>query len=167
MSGVSVDRTALRRAYRPAEDAVVAVITRLEDDEKFNSGKGAVFTADGRNELDASIMDGRTRAAGSIAGVTNVRHPILLARKVMEESEHVMLAGKGAEDFAKAKNLELVPNTWFDTPELREALEHHGYRVLEAANGAAAAGGGAAEPGGCASMRPRTCSRTWTCFSAR
>lgn len=103
-------------------DAVTAVITRLENDPRFNAGKGAVYTWDGTHELDASIMDGRTRAAGAVAGVTTVRHPILLARKVMEDSEHVMLAGKGAEQFAKEKGLELVPNSWFDTPERLEAL---------------------------------------------
>jgi L-asparaginase / beta-aspartyl-peptidase len=106
-----------------ALDAVTAVITRLEDDPKFNAGKGAVYTWDGTHELDASIMDGRTRAAGSIAGVTTVRNPILLARKVMEDSPHVMLAGKGAEQFAAEKGLERVPNAWFGTPERLEALE--------------------------------------------
>lgn len=104
-------------------DAVTAVITRLEDDPKFNAGKGAVYTWDGTHELDASIMDGRTRAAGSVASVTNVRHPILLARKVMEDSPHVMLAGKGAEQFAQENGLELVPNEWFGTPERKRALE--------------------------------------------
>lgn len=104
-------------------DAVTAVITRLEDDPKFNAGKGAVYTWEGTHELDAAIMDGRTRAAGSIAGVTTVRNPILLARKVMEDSPHVMLAGKGAEQFATEKGLELVPNSWFDTPERLDALK--------------------------------------------
>lgn len=104
-------------------DAVTAVIVRLEEDPKFNAGKGAVYTWDGAHELDAAIMDGRTRAAGSVAGVTTVRNPILLARKVMEDSPHVMLAGKGAEQFAKEKGLELVPNAWFDTPERLEALK--------------------------------------------
>lgn len=105
-----------------AMDAVTAVITRLEDEPRFNAGKGAVFTWDGGHELDASIMDGRSRAAGAVAGVTTVRHPILLARKVMEDSPHVMLAGRGAEEFARDKGLELVPNGWFDTDERREAL---------------------------------------------
>lgn len=104
-------------------DAITAVVTRLEEDPRFNAGKGAVFTWDGGHELDASIMDGRTRAAGAVAGVTTVRNPILLARKVMEDSPHVMLAGKGAEQFAAEKGLELVPNSWFDTPERREALD--------------------------------------------
>jgi len=106
-----------------ALDAVEAVITRLEDDEKFNAGRGAVFTWDGTHELDASIMDGRTRDAGAVAGVTGIRHPILLARKVMTDSPHVMLAGKGAEAFAAEQGLELMPPEWFDTDARREALE--------------------------------------------
>lgn len=104
-------------------DAVTAVVRRLEEDPKFNAGKGAVYTWDGTHELDAAIMDGKTRAAGSVAGVTTVRSPILLARKVMEDSPHVMLAGKGAEQFAAEKGLELVANSWFDTPERLRALE--------------------------------------------
>lgn len=104
-------------------DAVTAVITRLEEDPKFNAGKGAVYTWDGTHELDAAIMDGRTRAAGAVAGVTTVRNPILLARKVMEDSAHVMLAGRGAEQFAREKGLEQVANSWFDTPERLEALK--------------------------------------------
>lgn len=106
-----------------ALDAVTAVITRLEEDPKFNAGKGAVYTWDGTHELDASIMDGRTRAAGAVAGVTTVRSPITLARRVMEDGPHVMLAGTGAEEFAREKGLELVPNSWFDTPERLEALK--------------------------------------------
>lgn len=106
-----------------ALDAVTAVITRLEDNPKFNAGKGAVFTWDGTHELDASIMDGRDRSAGAVAGVTTVRHPILLAREVMEESPHVMLAGRGADQFAAEQGLEIVLNTWFDTEARREALE--------------------------------------------
>lgn len=104
-------------------DAITAVITRLEENPKFNAGKGAVYTWDATHELDASIMDGKTRAAGAVAGVTTVRNPILLARKVMEDSPHVMLAGKGAEQFAREKGLELVPNSFFDTPERLEALK--------------------------------------------
>ncbi len=106
-----------------ALDAVQAVILRLEDDPKFNAGRGAVFTWDGGHELDASIMDGRDRAAGAIAGVTGIRHPILLARKVMEESPHVMLAGRGAEGFAAEHAIETMPPEWFDTDARREALE--------------------------------------------
>lgn len=104
-------------------DAVTAAVRVMEEDPKFNAGKGAVYTWDGTHELDAAIMDGRTRAAGSVAGVTTVRSPILLARKVMEDSPHVMLAGRGAEQFAAEKGLELVPNEWFDTPERLEALK--------------------------------------------
>lgn len=114
--------SAVLKAGGSSLDSVTAVVLRLEEDPKFNAGKGAVYTWDGGHELDAAIMDGRTRAAGAVAGVTTVRNPILLARKVMEDSPHVMLAGKGAEQFAKEKGLELVPNTWFDTPERREAL---------------------------------------------
>ena len=111
------------KAGGAALDAVTAVITRLEDDEKFNAGKGAVYTWDGVHELDSSIMDGSTRAAGAVAGVTTVRHPILLARRVMEDSPNVMLAGRGAEQFAKEKGLEQVPNSYFDTPERLDALK--------------------------------------------
>lgn len=106
-----------------ALDAVTAVVTRLEDDEKFNAGRGAVYTWDATHELDASIMDGQTRAAGAVAGVTTVKSPIMLARRVMEDSPHVMLAGRGAETFAREKGLELVPNSYFDTPERLRALE--------------------------------------------
>lgn len=114
---------AVLKAGGSSIDAITAVITRLEDDPKFNAGKGAVYTWDGGHELDASIMDGRTRAAGAVAGVTTVRSPITLARRVMEDGPHVMLAGKGAEEFAKEKGLEMVPKSWFDTPERLEALQ--------------------------------------------
>ncbi len=114
--------TSVLKSGGTALDAITAVIVRLEEDEKFNAGKGAVYTWDETHELDASIMDGSTRAAGAVAGVTTVRNPILLARKVMEDSPHVMLASRGAEQFATEKGLELVPNSFFDTPERLEAL---------------------------------------------
>lgn len=114
---------AVLKAGGSSMDAITAVITRLEEDPKFNAGKGAVYTWDGGHELDASIMDGRTRAAGAVAGVTTVRSPITLARRLMEDGPHVMLAGEGAEEFAKEKGLEMVPNRWFDTPERLEALQ--------------------------------------------
>lgn len=114
--------TAVLKSGGAALDAITAVIVRLEEDEKFNAGKGAVYTWDGTHELDASIMDGKTRAAGAVAGVTTVRNPILLARKVMEDSPHVMLAGAGAEQFARERGLGVVPNSFFDTPERLEAL---------------------------------------------
>lgn len=98
-----------------ALDAVELVIRRLEDDPLFNAGKGAVFTAEGRNELDASIMDGRTRAAGAVAGLSRVKNPISAARAVMEHSPHVLLAGAGAESFAERQGLELVEPSYFFT----------------------------------------------------
>ena len=104
-------------------DAVEAVILILEDDPKFNAGRGAVFTWEERHELDASIMDGRDRDAGAVAGVTGIRHPITLARRVMTHSPHVMLAGEGAEEFAAEQELERVPNEWFGTEFRRRALE--------------------------------------------
>ncbi len=96
-------------------DAVEATIVTLEDSPLFNAGKGAVFTRDGKNELDASIMDGATRNAGAIAGVTKVKNPIKLAREVMEHSDHVMFARAGAEKFAKERGLETVKSKYFYT----------------------------------------------------
>jgi len=84
-----------------ALDAVEASIKVLEDNPLFNAGKGAVFTNEGKNELDASIMDGKTLKAGAVAGVTTIKNPITAARAVMDKSEHVMMAGKGAEKFAQ------------------------------------------------------------------
>jgi beta-aspartyl-peptidase (threonine type) len=96
-------------------DAVVAVVTRLEDSPHFNAGKGAVFTADGSNELDASIMDGATQRAGAVAGLTRIRNPVLLARAVMEKSVHVMMVGAGAEKFAREVGIEFVEPGYFHT----------------------------------------------------
>lgn len=104
-------------------DAVEAVVRFLEEDPQFNAGKGAVFNAEGKHELDASIMDGRNRACGAIAGVSRVRNPITLARTVMTETKHVLLTGAGAEQIAEAHGLELVDNTWFDTPATRARWE--------------------------------------------
>lgn len=98
-----------------ALDAATAVVVRLEDSPYFNAGKGAVFTADGRNELDASIMDGATRRAGAVAGLTRIKNPILLARAVMERSPHVMMIGAGAEAFAQDMKLEFVAPAYFKT----------------------------------------------------
>jgi Asparaginase len=95
-----------------ALDAVEAVIRVLEDDPKFNAGRGAVFTSEGRNELDASIMRASDRQAGAVSSVTTVRHPISLARAVMENSPHVMLSGAGAENFAAEQGLEQVDNVY-------------------------------------------------------
>lgn len=106
-------------------DAVEAVIRELEDDPLFNAGRGAVFTAEGSNELDASIMDGRNRGAGSVAGLTRTRHPISAARAVMERSRHVMLIGEGAEAFARAQNLEQVDPSYFFTERRWQQLEEN------------------------------------------
>ena len=107
-----------------AVDAVEAAILVMEDAPQFNAGKGAVFDADGGHQLDASIMEGHTRRAGAVAGVTTVRNPIRLARAVMDHSPHVMLAGAGAERFADTRpELERVPNTWFDTERRRKQLD--------------------------------------------
>lgn len=104
-------------------DAVEASIKILEDSPLFNAGKGAVFTNDGRNELDASIMEGKTQNAGAVAGVTTVKNPIGLARAVMEQSEHVMLARKGAEEFAKQVDVPLVDPEYFYTDSRMESLK--------------------------------------------
>lgn len=106
-----------------ALDAVEAAVRVLEDNPLFNAGKGAVFTAEGRNELDAAIMDGKTLAAGSIAGVTAVKNPISAARAVMEKSPHVLLSGKGADEFALEKGLERVDPSYFYTPERWKGLQ--------------------------------------------
>ncbi|MBL8544824.1 MAG: isoaspartyl peptidase/L-asparaginase [Hyphomonadaceae bacterium] len=106
-------------------DAVEAVIRDMEDDPLFNAGRGAVFTAEGRNELDASIMDGRGRAAGAVAGLTRTRHPISAARAVMERSRHVMLIGEGAEAFARSQNLEEVDPSYFFTERRWQQLEQN------------------------------------------
>lgn len=111
----------------PALDAVEAAIKMLEDNPLFNAGKGAVFTHDGKNELDASIMNGATLQAGAVAGVRTLKHPISAARAVMEKSEHVMMVGAGAELFAKEAGLEIVKPEYFRTEErwkqLQEAIK--------------------------------------------
>lgn len=111
-----------------ALDAVTAAILPMEDSPLFNAGRGAVFTADGRNELDASIMDGPTQAAGAVGGVRWVRHPVLLARRVMEASPHVFLAGAGAQEFAIDQGLELKPAEWFWTERRWQQLQRASLR---------------------------------------
>jgi beta-aspartyl-peptidase (threonine type) len=105
-----------------ALDAVEACVRLLEDNPLFNAGKGAVFTNEGKNELDAAIMNGHTLAAGSVAGVTTVRNPISAARAVMEKSSHVMMVGPGAEKFAKEQGLEIVDPSYFHTEERWKSL---------------------------------------------
>ena len=104
-------------------DAVEAAVRVLEDNPLFNAGKGAVFTAEGRNELDAAIMDGKTLAAGAVAGVTSIKNPISAARAVMEKSPHVLLSGKGADEFARESGLEIVDPAYFYTPERWRGLQ--------------------------------------------
>ena len=108
---------------QPAEQAVIAVISYLEDMPQFNAGKGAVFTYEGTNELDASIMRGKDLSAGAVSGITEVKHPIQLAQKVMDESVHVMLSGKGALTFAKEQGLEIVDPSYFYTERRHQSWE--------------------------------------------
>src|SRR6202012_2923157 len=107
----------VRESGGSSRNAVRRAVTALEDDPLFNAGRGAVFTLEGRNELDASIMDGGALQAGAVCGVLHVRNPIKLARAVMEHSEHVMLAGAGAEEFALSRGFTLVPQSYFYTEE--------------------------------------------------
>ena len=104
-------------------DAVTRAVAALEDDPLFNAGRGAVFTIDGHNELDASIMDGATLRAGAVSGVTHIKNPIQLARTVMEHSDYVLLAGSGAEEFALTRGFQLVPRSYFHTAERWRQLE--------------------------------------------
>ena len=112
-------------------DAVTAAVVALEDDPLFNAGRGAVYNAEGRHELDASIMDGATLRAGAVAAVSRIRNPVLAARAVMEKSPHVLLAGTGAERFALAHGISLKGKSYFHTAERLAALKkglkrHHG-----------------------------------------
>jgi len=117
-------------------DAVQKAIVVLEDDPNFNAGRGAVFNHEGKNELDASIMDGATQRAGAVANVHRIRNPIELARAVMEKSEHVMLIGDGAEQFAQSIGMPLVDPKYFYTEArwkaLQQALEEEKAKSAEA-----------------------------------
>ncbi len=106
-----------------ALDAVEAAARVLEENPCFNAGRGSVLAYDGHVELDAAIMDGRTRDAGSVAGLRSTRAPISAARAVMEQSPHVLMSYEGADDFACEVGLEQVPNRWFVTPERRRQLD--------------------------------------------
>ncbi|MBZ0198255.1 MAG: isoaspartyl peptidase/L-asparaginase, partial [Ignavibacteriaceae bacterium] len=104
-------------------DAVEKVINYLEDNPLFNAGKGAVYTAEGKHELDASIMNGKDLSCGAVAGVTTIKNPISLARLVMEKSQHVLFFGDGAEQFGKKMGVAFVNNSFFDTEERFEQLK--------------------------------------------
>ncbi len=119
---------AVLRPGGTALDAVEAAARQLEDHPAFNAGRGSVLNAEGRIELDAAIMDGRTRAAGAVAGLRTVRSPITAARAVMERSPHVLLSFDGAEEFAREQGLETVDPGWFEIPERRAMLS----KVLDA-----------------------------------
>jgi beta-aspartyl-peptidase (threonine type) len=121
-SALTVGETVLANGGS-ALDAVTATVSWLEDCPLFNAGRGAVFTHDGHNELDASLMEGTTQRAGAVGGVTTVRHPIQLARLVMEKSPHVLLIGRGAEQFAREQGVDTVPQSWFFTQERWDYLQ--------------------------------------------
>ena len=114
---------AVLRAGGSSLDAVEAAIQLLEDDPLFNAGRGAVFTAEGRIELDASIMDGATLAAGAVAGLSTTRHPISAARAVIDGSDHVLLGGEGADAFARSQGLEQADPGFFFTEARWKSLE--------------------------------------------
>ncbi len=122
-------------------DAITAAIMVLEDDPNFNAGKGAVFTWDGKNELDTSIMDGKTRNAGAAAGVQYTKNPILLARAVMDNSRHVLLSGAGADQFSLEQGLEQVDPQYFYTQSRFDSLQRYKAAQIkrDAANAAAKA----------------------------
>lgn len=138
---------ALRAGYRVLEDggsaldAVQAAVVLMEDSPLFNAGRGAVFTREGTNELDAAIMDGRTGDAGAVAGLTTVRNPIRLARLVMEESPHVFLVGEGAQTFGREHGIEEVDPSYFRTEARWESLQ----RLLERERARGGSEGGAAD----------------------
>lgn len=117
-------------------DAVEATIKVMEDSPIFNAGKGAVFTANGINELDASIMDGKTLGAGAVAAVEHIKNPISLARLVMEKSPHVMMVGTGAEEFAKSQGVKLVPPYYFWTERRWREYEREKARADSGLTGA-------------------------------
>lgn len=115
--------SAILEKAESALDAVEAAVRVLEEDLCFNAGRGSVLTASGCIELDAAIMDGRTRAAGAVAGLRTTRAPISLARRLLNDSPHLFLSGKGADDFARKQGLEQVDNHWFEIPERRRQLD--------------------------------------------
>lgn len=132
--GLEIGRDILQRGGTSL-DAVEQVVRHLEDDPQFNAGRGACYNAEGKHELDASIMDGKTRACGAVAGVRTVKNPISLARLVMTKTRHVLLMGDGAEQFADETKVERVKNDWFDTEKQhkywQEVLEKQKQRAAQ------------------------------------
>ena len=119
-----------------ALDAAQAAVVALEESPRFNAGKGSVYNAEGRHELDASVMEGHTRRAGAVAGVETIRNPVKLARAVMEHSPHVMMISAGAECFADTQpQIERVANDWFDTGTRRAQLDQEQARERSEAEG--------------------------------
>ena len=119
-----------------ALDAAQAAVVVLEESPRFNAGKGSVYNAEGRHELDASVMEGHTRRAGAVAGVETIRNPVKLARAVMEHSPHVMMISAGAERFADTQpQIERVANDWFDTETRRAQLDQEQARERNEAEG--------------------------------
>jgi beta-aspartyl-peptidase (threonine type) len=116
-------------------DAVEKVLNYFETDPKFNAGIGAVYTAAGTHEMDASIMDGRDLSCGAVAGVQHIAHPISLARLVMEKTPHVLLGYEGAERFAESVGIQLVPGTYFDTPNRYREWQNYMKRKQEGKHG--------------------------------
>lgn len=114
---------AVLKAGGTAIDATIAAVLVMEDSELFNAGKGAVFTHEGRNEMDAAVMDGKTMDAGAVAGVTRIRNPIEAAKRVLTHTGHVILMGEGAEEFAQEQDIELVEPSYFHTDKRWEQLQ--------------------------------------------
>jgi beta-aspartyl-peptidase (threonine type) len=152
---------ALNKPNGTGLDAVEAAIRLMEDSPQFNAGKGAVFTHDGRNELDASIMEGKTLRAGAVAGVTTIKHPISAARAVMEKSKHVLLISRGAEAFAAEAGLEIVDPSYFKTDARWQQLQ----KQLEAEKKRSDARGQGAVPRSPAEREPRIPERNLPGFS--
>src|SRR5438067_9298937 len=115
--------SAILEKRESAVDAVEAAVRVLEEDPCFNAGRGSVLTASGCIELDAAIMDGRTRSAGAVSGLRTTRAPISLARRLLDEGPHLFLSGHGADDFARDNSFEQVANSWFEIPERRAQLD--------------------------------------------
>lgn len=114
---------AILRGGGHALDAAETAVRVLEDDPNFNAGRGSVFTYEGAIEMDAAVMDGRSRDAGAVTGVTRTRNPVSLARRVMEASPHVLLSREGADAFSAEQGLEQAPQDWFAIPERRRQLD--------------------------------------------